>query len=309
MAYIDPDGMFGGDRMAMLTDGARYAWPWFWCASNSLGRMKLNYRDFVGTVFRQFKKLPTEAQFWDWVSQYHECFLMFVYQSNGEAWGQWYVTEKYLPTYKLERDKKTPSPNPEFFILWTKRYSEQKIQRFSSKCRVFNNSEKFQEVLPISSNFSLGETVIETEIILTPVVAKRSAYQPTSDSVKKFLTPSASEGGFDDFWKVWWNKNAKAEALKAFSKAAKQFGVAFLISHCLEDRKRWESTESWEWRRNLHPATWLRGKRWEDELPPPKNSNGTVVKIIPVPVDPSKIIPYDPFGIIAKAKNGEKSNG
>jgi hypothetical protein len=82
---------------------------------------------------------------------------------------------------------------------------------------------------------------------------------------------------FEDWWKVWWNKTAKADAEKAW-KQAQHHGAQFLIDQCVADRKRFEGTESWEWRLRLHPATWLRGKRWEDQLPPeraPITQNGT----------------------------------
>jgi hypothetical protein len=83
---------------------------------------------------------------------------------------------------------------------------------------------------------------------------------------------------FEDWWKVWWNKTAKAEAQKAWPQIAKRYGVEFLIQQCIADRKRFEGTPSWEWRANLHPGTWLRGRRWEDQLPPevaPRPANGS----------------------------------
>jgi hypothetical protein len=73
---------------------------------------------------------------------------------------------------------------------------------------------------------------------------------------------------FEDWWKVWWNKTAKADAAKAW-KQAQHHGAQFLIDQCVADRKRFEGTRDWEWRVNLHPATWLRGRRWEDEVPAP----------------------------------------
>ena len=72
MAYIDPDGMFGGDRMAMLTDRARFFWPWIWVASNTVGRIELNYRKISDTVFRQFNHRPTEEQFWALIKEFHD---------------------------------------------------------------------------------------------------------------------------------------------------------------------------------------------------------------------------------------------
>jgi hypothetical protein len=73
---------------------------------------------------------------------------------------------------------------------------------------------------------------------------------------------------FDDWWKVWWNHTAKAKTQKLWPVKAKQHGAQFLIDAAIADRQRWEPTTAWEWRSQLHPTTWLNGKRWEDELPP-----------------------------------------
>jgi hypothetical protein len=81
---------------------------------------------------------------------------------------------------------------------------------------------------------------------------------------------------FEDFWRVWWNKTAKADAQKAWPAAAHSHGAAFLIEQALSDRARFEPTEDWSWRAKLHPATWLRGRRWEDQTPiavPKKNGH------------------------------------
>lgn len=159
MAYIDPEGMFGGDRMALLSDSAKMAWSWFWCAGNTVGRVELNYRDFVKTVFRQFKKAPSEDQFWNWVAEFHESYLMFVYEVNGQVWGQWHVTEKYLPTYKAVNDKKTPAPMAAPFLEWQSKYTNLKRSLISGKCRVLNISENFQnfsETSKTSEKFHMG---------------------------------------------------------------------------------------------------------------------------------------------------------
>ena len=87
------------------------------------------------------------------------------------------------------------------------------------------------------------------------------------------------EPTFDDWWKVWWNKTAKAKAQKLWPGVAKKYGAQFLIDACISDQARFEATAAWEWRANLHPTTWLSGRRWED-MPPPngKTSISTVAE-------------------------------
>lgn len=148
----------------MLSDAGRFAWPWFWCASNTVGRVELNHRDFVNTVFRQFKKPPTEDEFWALVSEFHESYLMFVYEIAGKVWGQWWVSEKYLPKYKIRRDEKTPAPIVREFTRWQGEYENRKLHAIHGKCRVLNVSENFQNSMKTSGEFPLGEIGIEIVI-------------------------------------------------------------------------------------------------------------------------------------------------
>ncbi len=75
---------------------------------------------------------------------------------------------------------------------------------------------------------------------------------------------------FDDFWKAYPKKQAKSEALKAFAALAPDreltdrmvasIALAVLTQNWREDGGRFIP----------NPATWLRGKRWEDESLPQK---------------------------------------
>lgn len=74
---------------------------------------------------------------------------------------------------------------------------------------------------------------------------------------------------------AYWRHIGKHDSRKAFEKRvcgmvdAESFGynaaVEFLCGAALDDKKRFEHTEDWEWRQNLHPATWLNQERWKDE--------------------------------------------
>ena len=93
------------------------------------------------------------------------------------------------------------------------------------------------------------------------------------------LPPKGNE--FDLFWKAYPKKKAKGDAEKAWKsvKADKHIDAILLA---VEQQK-----QSPEWLKDggqfiPHPATWLRGKRWEDsepeptpppELPPPPEIN------------------------------------
>ncbi len=94
--------------------------------------------------------------------------------------------------------------------------------------------------------------------------AEKAAVNPES-----MVRPNVpAEPTFADWWKVWWNHTAKAKAEKLWRSVSARHGAQFLIDAAIADRARFEGTPAWEWRANLHPTTWLNGKRWEDQLPP-----------------------------------------
>lgn len=277
MAYIDPDGMFGGDRMAMLSDSAKMSWPWFWCASNSVGRIELNYRAFCDGPFRQFHKPPTERQFWDWVTEFHDAYLMFVYQVNGKAWGQWDVSERYLPKYKHKSDERTPAPMARPWLIWREQYQSKKVEALSAKCRIFSGSEKFPEAENISSQFPIGiGGGSGSGEELKPFAADTAGDGPSFPVDLSGEAPPRSwfDAHHEQFYGTFWRKVGKKDSRKAYERRVRilvsggmdfEAATQFLLDQVKLDRLRFQDTQDWDWRQNLHPATWLNGERWTDE--------------------------------------------
>lgn len=297
MAYIDPDGMFGGDRMAMLSDSAKMAWPWFWCAGNTVGRIELNYREFVKGAFRQFKTPPTEEQFWEWVAEFHESYLMFVYEINGQAWGQWWVSEKYLPTYKAVSDKRTPAPMVREMMVWQDKYAELKVSLISGKCRVLTISKTFTNISPTTEEakeFPLGEErrgeieerenqnqrAPEDALVLTPPV-DRSVVRPpaparsrggkrTTEDITKALGPRLP--WWEAFWSVFPGRDGEKEGMDAFERTVTTRELATLV---YRGAQRYAALFAAQPDMKLkYPQGWINGERWKDacELPrPPSN--------------------------------------
>lgn len=87
---------------------------------------------------------------------------------------------------------------------------------------------------------------------------------------------------YDENYAVWykfyWNHNGKIPGRKAYEKAInrlvdrdhKTYGQAraFLIDEIGAYRGRFESSDSWSWRANLLPASWLNQELWTDEAEP-----------------------------------------
>ena len=140
MAYIDPDGMFYGDRMELISDEARLVWPFFWVASNTVGRLELNYKKIIARAFHQFRIPPSDEKFWAWMREYRDAYLLFIYKDKSQAWGQWDVSERYLPKHKLAADKRTPAPDAKEFDLWKNGYLEWKLGQIDKPSCVNNSA-------------------------------------------------------------------------------------------------------------------------------------------------------------------------
>lgn len=71
---------------------------------------------------------------------------------------------------------------------------------------------------------------------------------------------------FDQFWAVWPKRVAKADARKAWKQTEDVRPpidelIKIVKAHCMTDKWMKDDGEFIP-----HPATWLRGERWEDEL-------------------------------------------
>jgi hypothetical protein len=73
------------------------------------------------------------------------------------------------------------------------------------------------------------------------------------------------ERGFDEFWQAYPKRVKKQDALKAWG----QVKAESLTQVILESLTQFRSSSEWT-RENgrfiPHPATWLRNRRWEDEV-------------------------------------------
>src|SRR5262245_60625550 len=73
--------------------------------------------------------------------------------------------------------------------------------------------------------------------------------------------------GFTEFWKRYPRKVSKKDAEKAWAKLVPDVRLIEQMLAALEVQK-----QSKQWRKNdgefvPFPATWIRGERWNDELP------------------------------------------
>lgn len=160
------------------------------------------------------------------------------------------------------------------------------------KFQLTQGEHKGEVVDALSSTFSNGcldlayfscEVSVEVDGEVSVEVGAPQRIQETRDRIKS--TPSARaeqpntaleqetiEAGFQVFWECWPRKQAKPAARREWGKIP--LAEYASISSGLA---RWNTSEQWKRGIIPHAATWLRGKRWTDEVPQfvgGRNGNG-----------------------------------
>ncbi len=120
-----------------------------------------------------------------------------------------------------------------------------------------------------------------------PTTEKPSTENPTQqkkiitkeDNNKPPISPKGTETAmlFDRFWSAYPKKKDKQDAMKAWRKLAPDMDLCRKMSAALAQQK---TTDEWTRERGRYipyPASWLNGRRWEDEPDEmPSASQGTV---------------------------------
>ncbi len=91
---------------------------------------------------------------------------------------------------------------------------------------------------------------------------------------QQHTTATKADGGFESFWTNYPNRKAKADALKAWGKVNPDSDLLGKILAGVESQKK-----SADWLKEggkyiPYPATWLNGRRWEDEIKEASNVKG-----------------------------------
>ena len=98
-------------------------------------------------------------------------------------------------------------------------------------------------------------------------IASASQNKNKNKDIKETLLKESKESdrAFDKFWAVYPRREGKQTAKKAFEKIKPDDD---LLNTMLTAIQRQKQTDQWSDPRYIpHPATWLNGRRWEDETP------------------------------------------
>jgi hypothetical protein len=190
MAIIDPEGLFGGDRLAALSDKARLYWPWLYSACNGYARMELNPKAIIRRCFAAFAEPMTEQQLIIILSEYAENYLLFVYECAGQRWVQFDTPAKLLPRHKTKKDEMSPNPTPATRAAFDAGYLEWKRRNCQSLHRSRENCELFPagaRGIGIGEGVGVGEVPIASTAVAVIAVPDRG----------KLLGTLPCTGGFE----------------------------------------------------------------------------------------------------------------
>jgi hypothetical protein len=297
MSIIDADGFFSGDRLRRCSNAAQLHWPRLFLASDGFGRLELNYHKIVARAYATFDPVPSEHELRGFLTEYAKNYLLFIYGSDGQVWGQWDTPAEFLPRYKTSIDKRSPIPPETAFSEWKKRYRAE--TKSLPKC--FGN---------IPEGFLCGKGLVGYGVgkeLVENTCASDDARVRDQPSIDPPFTTTEPDGmfseqdlpvnpqaerrrvqrqqdlWFEQWWAVYWLKKSRKRAREAFGKHVR---TEALFQQVMAATKA-QSPEmlSREPKHRPHGATWLNGARWEDEAAPeatPKHDTAadTLTKMI-----------------------------
>lgn len=102
---------------------------------------------------------------------------------------------------------------------------------------------------------------------------------------KKYPPLYPPTGEFDErfnrFWEAYPRKCGKQNARKAFAKIAPDEDLMVMLLTAIEAQKKSDQWTRGEGQYIPYPATWLNGRRWEDELAKPEQEGEQYARFIP----------------------------
>lgn len=131
-----------------------------------------------------------------------------------------------------------------------------------------NNNQKLMRVVHYDVN--LSRYVTRDSVTVTPTDVDKDVdedvdKEPPIAPRKKRGNVGAS-GYFETFWNSYPKKKAKPDAIKAFAKLKPDQALLYAIIRAIDKARESEDWQRENGRYIPHPATWLNGQRWTDEI-------------------------------------------
>lgn len=254
------------EDLAALPIATRYLFPGLWCLADCEGRLEDRPRLVKAEIFPYDENIGAAAVHL-MLQQLADAGFIVRYEVAGQKYIQVTNFVKHQNPHKNEKAHGSQIP------------PYQSVEQVPKKSGLVPNNSgqepKEDDPVPINSE-SLA--LIPDSLFLIPDSPLPAV--PTAEEGGS--KPESNTAWFDrqheSWYREYWNHTGPKDSRRAYEKAAKGIAktervnlteaVELLDRRRAEYRERFEDQESWSWRSKLHPATWLNGRRWEDELPP-----------------------------------------
>ncbi len=275
---IDPDGLFGGDRLRHCSNVTQLHWPRFFLASDGFGRLEVNYARIVGRAYATFNPIPSETEVGTWLHEYAAKWLLFLYAVDSMVWGQWDTRPEFLPRYKTAADRRSPPPPEKQFSDWKNSYRQQeRRQLVDSKSfpKFFGNFSETRWEGGGGRGRGMGatqRTATQLLKLLKPQTVDTPEGEPVRSTSGVFQNPVVSvlAERFHEFLEAWPEKDRRGVDLGA-QMWQQEIDAGNIttenVSEVFAGLERWKISKLWaekngKFRSNI--ASWLMKRSWKD---------------------------------------------
>lgn len=235
-----------------------------------------------------FVKLNDNLKNWAWINDPKTVYI-YVRLLLGAAWQDTDVGNVHLRRGEIaisQRDFATQClvTRQELRTALNRLMSTQKIsQRVERKISIITLCEYDCDALTTAQNLTKQQPnnnpiVAQCQPNVNPPTLLNTKEQNIKSSethTPAARPPAVSDESFDKFWAAYPKKTAKQDAKKAWAKLKPDEELLNKIITSLERQKKTEQWTSDSGQYIPYPATWLNGRRWEDEVEPPKSTNNS----------------------------------
>jgi len=219
----------------------------------------LNYHKIVARAYATFHPVPSETELQDYLREYADNSLLFVYGGDGQMWGQWDTPADFLPRYKTALDRRSPVPPEPAFTEWKKRYRTE--NKGLPKC-FMNIPETLQYGVGVGGGVGDG-VVVEKNTCASDDA--RGAVGLELVPLKPARVDEVKVWFDGEFWPMYPRKVSRPQALRAARRNGRTAADRVAIVECLRRRLpalQEQLKADGDYR--PYPASWLNQQPWND---------------------------------------------
>lgn len=176
------------------------------------------------------------------------------------AAGLWKVVEGGYQFHDWEKEGRNPTRKE---VEKRRRSEAERKARWRERNAPNSGQQQVDEGSPTGTPPSVPPSVPPVSHYSTPL------HSTPKEAEKKTASSSLPDELFEDFWAAYPRKVGKAAAEKAWPKACKKLEADRIVKAAVYWAGLWANAKT-DVQFIPHPATWLNGRRWDDDPPAPK---------------------------------------